>query len=77
MSQLPNSLSNDAIAETAARPKSISADGTAVQMPSVQEQIEAASFVAANQAARKPRRGIAITRLIPGSAVGRDRGRES
>jgi len=56
---------NDAIAENATGPKSVSVDGSNVQQHSLADQIAARNDVASQEAASKAHRGLRFTKLIP------------
>lgn len=56
---------NDAIAENATGPKSVSVDGSNVQQHSLADQIAARNDVAAQSSTSKAHRGLRFTKLIP------------
>lgn len=56
---------NDAIAENATGPKSVSVDGSNVQQHSLADQIAARNDVASQSSASKAHRGLRFTKLIP------------
>lgn len=63
----------DKILTNALSPQSVSADGLTVTARSTKDQLDALAAVTANQAGRKRRRGLLMTRIVPGSAVGETR----
>lgn len=63
----------DQILANAMGPQSVSADGLTVTGRSAKDQIDALQLADANRTAAKRRRGVLLTRFVPGSAVGEDR----
>ena len=57
------------IAADAAKPQSVSVDGTSVTRASTSEQIAADRHRANNNAAGSPLRGLRLAKIKPGSAV--------
>ena len=69
---MPNadgSLTPGEIAEQAAKPTSVSVDGTSVSRAPASEMIEADRHRAANAAMRSPFRGMVFAKISKGSAV--------
>jgi hypothetical protein len=56
---------NDAIAENATGPKSVTVDGNNVNQHSIAEQIAARNDVASQSSASKGHRGLRFTKLVP------------
>lgn len=69
MANSDGSLTPGEIAAEAAKPKSVSVDGTSVSRADASEQITADRHRANNAAARSPFRGLTFTKIKPGSAV--------
>jgi hypothetical protein len=63
----------DKILTNALGPQSVTSDGLTVTARSTKDQLDALAAVTANQAGRKRRRGLLLTRIVPGSAVGETR----
>lgn len=61
------------ILDNALSPQSVSADGLTVTARSTKDQLDALAAVTANAAGQKRRRGLLMTRIVPGSAVGETR----
>jgi hypothetical protein len=62
-------ITDQQLADAAAAPQSVSADGVTVTNRSV-EDLRKAREELANTNASKPRRGVLFSKLIPGSARG-------
>jgi hypothetical protein len=56
---------NDAIAENATGPKSVTVDGNNVNQHSLADQIAARNAVAANTASSSAKFGLRFTKLVP------------
>lgn len=56
---------NDAIAENATGPKSVSVDGTNVQQHNIADQIAARNDVGSQAAKSTPKFGLRFTALVP------------
>jgi hypothetical protein len=59
---------DDAIAQNASGPAKASGDGHAVEQHKLVDQIEADKYLAAKEAAKRPRRGLRFNKLIPPGA---------
>lgn len=57
---------NDAIADNAAGPKSVTADGISVQQHEIDAQIKARNDRASQAASSTAKRGLIFTKLVPG-----------
>ena len=57
------------IETTAQAPASVSAGGTAVTEPNLQDLVEADRYLAQKEAAAKKHRGLRITKLVPPGSV--------
>lgn len=64
---MPDEL-DDAIEENAKGPAKASGDAGSVEQHPLPDQIEAAKFLAAKEAAKKPRRGLRFNKLVPPGA---------
>lgn len=62
-------ITDQQIADAAATPAAISVDGVSITNRSTQELLDAQDGLAQSNAS-SPRRGLLLSRLIPGSAVG-------
>ncbi|MCB9838212.1 MAG: hypothetical protein H6813_02640 [Phycisphaeraceae bacterium] len=60
----PNDLT-DAIADNATGPKRAQGDAGSVEQHGLADQIDADRYLASKEAAKRPDRGIRISRLIP------------
>jgi dihydroorotate dehydrogenase len=63
-------ITDQQIADAAAAPQSVSADGVTVTNRSMDDLRKAREELANNSNASKPRRGLLFTKMIPGSARG-------
>lgn len=63
-------ITDQQIADAAAAPQSVSADGVTVTNRSMADMRLAREELANNQNASKPRRGVLVAKMIPGSARG-------
>lgn len=63
-------ITDQQIADAAAAPQSVSADGVTVTNRSMDDLRNAREELANNSNASKPRRGVLFTKMIPGSARG-------
>lgn len=66
-------VNSQTILNNALGPQSVSSDGLTVTARSTKDQLDALAAVTANAAGRKRRRGLLMTRIVPGSAVGETR----
>ena len=63
-------ITDQQIADAAAAPQSVSADGVTVTNRSMADLRQAREELVNNSNASKPRRGLLFSKLIPGSARG-------
>lgn len=63
-------ITDDTIAEEATKVQSMTVDGVTVTKRPLKDLIEAQEKLDNNARATSPRRGLQLTRLIPGSARG-------
>jgi dihydroorotate dehydrogenase len=63
-------ITDQQIADAAAAPQSVSADGVTVTNRSMDDLRKAREELANNTNASKPRRGVLFAKMIPGSARG-------
>lgn len=65
-------LTVDDVLATAAQPQSVAVDGLSVTRASTRDALDALDVARGNANATKRRRGLAMARIVPGSAVGGD-----
>lgn len=67
---MADEVTADSVLASAMGPNSVSVDGMTVTSGSTKDQLAALQVSESNKNARKKRRGLAMARIIPGSAVG-------
>ena len=63
--ETPTNNLDQAIADNAAGPKRAQGDAGSVEQHSLKDQIDTDRYLASKEAAKRPDRGIRISRLIP------------
>lgn len=67
---MPNSDAAESSVETAGQsPRRVTVDGNTAESHPLKDQLDVADRVAANQFAKKPRRGLAFAKIKPGGTV--------
>ena len=67
---MADEVTAETVLASAKGPSSVAVDGMAVTSGNATQQLAALQVSESNRNARKKRRGLAMARIIPGSAVG-------
>lgn len=67
---MADEVTAETVLSSAMGPTSVSVDGMTVTSGSASDQLAALQVSESNKNARKKRRGLAMARIVPGSAVG-------
>ena len=67
---MADEVTAETVLTSAMSPASVSVDGMTVTGGSASDQLAALQVSESNKNARKKRRGLAMARIVPGSAVG-------
>ena len=69
---MADSANDQAIEDAIAEPKKAAGDGVSVEQHSLPDQIAAARYLSAKQAAKDKRGGVRFSKLVPGGTVSRN-----